>query len=152
MKIATYINAFRRRQTRAKNRCSENGLARIRQLSAHEIGHTLGIAHNFAASPSDRASVMDYPHPLVNLTTDGTLTLTMPTMSVWSWDKQVIAYGYSDFGGMPSATDQLARILDKNDSLGLSFISDRDARPAGGAHPTAHLWDNGSNPVTELDR
>ncbi|MEL0301360.1 MAG: DUF5117 domain-containing protein, partial [Flavobacteriaceae bacterium] len=38
-------------------------LARIRQLSAHEIGHTLGFTHNFAASVKDRASVMDYPHP-----------------------------------------------------------------------------------------
>jgi hypothetical protein len=154
MKIATaLLTPFVDNKQELKTAVQEMALARIRQLSAHEIGHTLGIAHNFAASTSDRASVMDYPHPLVNLTTNGTLTLTDAyDVGLGVWDKQVIAYGYSDFGGMPSATDQLARILDKNDSLGLSFISDRDARPAGGAHPTAHLWDNGSNPVTELER
>ncbi|HAS16262.1 MAG TPA: peptidase, partial [Idiomarina abyssalis] len=116
-------------------------------------GHTLGIAHNFAASTSNRASVMDYPHPLVNLTTDGTLSLNDAyTEGLGIWDKQVLAYGYSDFGGMPSSTEQLTRILEKNKALNLSFISDQDARPAGGAHPLAHLWDNGSDPVTELER
>lgn len=136
-----------------KSAVKDMALARIRQLSAHEIGHTLGIAHNFAASTSDRASVMDYPHPLVNLTTDGGLSLSNAyTEGLGVWDKQVLAYGYSDFGGMPSSNEQLARILDKNKTLNLSFISDRDARPAGGAHPQAHLWDNGSEPVTELER
>lgn len=154
MKIASaLITPFVEDKQQLKEAVQKMALARIRQLSAHEIGHTLGIAHNFAASPSDRASVMDYPHPLVNLTTDGTLTLADAyDVGLGVWDKQVIAYGYSDFGGMPSATEQLTRILDKNESLGLSFISDSDARPAGGAHPTAHLWDNGSNPVTELER
>lgn len=128
-------------------------LARIRQLSAHEIGHTLGIAHNFAASPQDRASVMDYPHPLVTLTTNGRISLQNAYDSgLGDWDKQVIAYGYSDFGGMPSEAQQLARILEQNKAKGLAFISDRDARPASGAHPTAHLWDNGADPVTELQR
>ncbi|WP_404402178.1 zinc-dependent metalloprotease [Idiomarina seosinensis] len=128
-------------------------LARIRQLSAHEIGHTLGIAHNFAASAQDRASVMDYPHPLITLTTEGRISLQNAyDVGLGQWDKQVIAYGYSDFGGMPSEPEQLARILQTNKELGLNFISDRDARPASGAHPTAHLWDNGSDPVTELQR
>lgn len=154
MKIASALLApFVEDKQALKEAVKEMALARIRQLSAHEIGHTLGIAHNFAASTADRASVMDYPHPLVNLTTEGTLTLADAyDVGLGVWDKQVIAYGYSDFGGMPSATEQLARILDKNKSLGLGFISDRDARPTGGAHPTAHLWDNGSNPVTELER
>ena len=52
------------------NKMKELAIARIRQLSAHEIGHTIGFAHNFAASSNDRASVMDYPHPLVNLIDD----------------------------------------------------------------------------------
>ncbi|MGM0481085.1 MAG: zinc-dependent metalloprotease [Pseudomonadota bacterium] len=128
-------------------------LARIRQLSAHEIGHTLGLAHNFAASAQDRASVMDYPHPLVTLTTDGDISLRKAyDVGLGKWDKQAIAYGYSDFAGMPSEPQQLASILQTNKQLGLAFISDRDARPASGAHPTAHLWDNGSDPVTELQR
>ena len=77
MKIATaLLTPFVDDKQELKTAVQEMALARIRQLSAHEIGHTLGIAHNFAASTSDRASVMDYPHPLVNLTTNGTLTLT----------------------------------------------------------------------------
>lgn len=121
-------------------------LARIRQLSAHEIGHTLGIAHNFAASSHDRASVMDYPHPLVSLNLDGnSIRLTDAyTEGLGLWDKQVVAYGYGQ--GDP------ADVLAQNRQLGLSFISDSDARAAGGGHPDAHLWDNGSDAVTELER
>lgn len=121
-------------------------LARIRQLSAHEIGHTLGIAHNFAASADDRASVMDYPHPLVSIDTDsGQLTLAQAYKEgLGLWDKRVVAYGYGQ--------QDLAEVLQQNRNLGLSFISDRDARAAGGAHPDAHLWDNGSDAVTELER
>lgn len=155
MKIAQGLLAPFNKQNEAalKAQIEAMALARIRQLSAHEIGHTLGIAHNFAASPQDRASVMDYPHPLVSLTTQGTVSLANAyDTGLGEWDKQVIAYGYSDFGGMPSEADQLARILADNQSKGLDFISDRDARPASGAHPTAHLWDNGSDPVTELQR
>lgn len=154
MKIAEgLLTPFVKDKAALKKAVKAMALARIRQLSAHEIGHTLGIAHNFAASPSDRASVMDYPHPLVNLTTDGSLSLNEAyAEGLGVWDKQVIAYGYSDFGGMPSSSEQLARILEKNKTLNLSFISDRDARPQGGAHPYAHLWDNGSDPVTELER
>ncbi|MEA3587496.1 zinc-dependent metalloprotease [Pseudidiomarina sp. 1APP75-27a] len=123
-------------------------LARIRQLSAHEVGHTLGIAHNFAASADDRASVMDYPHPLISIATDtGNLTLANAyAEGIGLWDKQVIRYGYGEGGR------QLARIIAENKELGLSFISDPDARPVGGAHPDAHLWDNGSDAVAELER
>ena len=46
---------------------AEMALARIRQLSAHEVGHTLGLGHNYYASEQGRVSVMDYPHPLVIL-------------------------------------------------------------------------------------
>jgi hypothetical protein len=121
-------------------------LARIRQLSAHEIGHTLGIAHNFAASSHDRASVMDYPHPLVslNLSGDGIRLADAYTEGLGLWDQQVVAYGYG--------TGDAAAVLGKNRQLGLSFISDSDARAVGGGHPDAHLWDNGSDAVTELER
>lgn len=154
MKIAEgLLTPFIEDASELKEAVRNMALARIRQLSAHEIGHTLGIAHNFAASTTDRASVMDYPHPLVNLTTEGTLSLNNAyTEGLGIWDKQVLAYGYSDFGGMPSSSEQLTRILEKNKTLNLSFISDQDARPASGAHPLAHLWDNGSDPVTELER
>jgi len=155
MKIAEgLIGPFSKENSeQLKEKIEQMALARIRQLSAHEVGHTLGIAHNFAASTENRASVMDYPHPLVTLTTEGVISLNDAyDTGIGEWDKQVIAYGYSDFGGMPSEREQLDRILKENQSLGLTFISDRDARPTGGAHPTAHLWDNGSDTVTELER
>ncbi|QPB81915.1 DUF5117 domain-containing protein [Pseudoalteromonas rubra] len=127
-------------------------LDRIRQLSAHEIGHTLGIAHNFSASVKDRASVMDYPHPLVGMNDQGELDISKGYASgMGEWDTQVIKYGYSDFTAVDESQG-LAAILAENKSKGLEFISDADARPKGGAHPTAHLWDNGGDPAAELTR
>ncbi|BED90287.1 periplasmic metalloprotease [Pseudoalteromonas sp. MM1] len=127
-------------------------LDRIRQLSAHEIGHTLGIAHNFAASVGDRASVMDYPHPLLSFNEQGELDVTRGYASgMGVWDTQVIKYGYSDFTNQDESAE-LAAILKENKTKGLEFISDSDARAKGGAHPTAHLWDNGTNPAQELLR
>ncbi|WP_065978135.1 zinc-dependent metalloprotease [Pseudoalteromonas lipolytica] len=127
-------------------------LDRIRQLSAHEVGHTLGISHNFAASVADRASVMDYPHPLLSFNEHGKLDVSRGYASgMGVWDTQVVKYGYSDFSNQDE-TKQLAAILAENKSKGLEFISDSDARAQGGAHPTGHLWDNGSSPSDELMR
>jgi hypothetical protein len=131
----------------------EMALARLRQLSAHEVGHTLGISHNFAASVSNRASVMDYPHPLVKLDGNGNIDLSDAyATGIGEWDKVVIKYGYQDF---PEGTDEKAeldKILQRAASDGMIFISDSDARPAGGAHPDAHLWDNNSDAAEELQR
>jgi len=125
----------------------EMALARIRQLSAHEVGHTLGLTHNFAASLNDRASVMDYPQPLVKIKEDGSFDLSDAyAKGIGEWDKVVIRYGYSQ-----SNDQQLDQILTDASARGLRFISDEDARPDGGAHPYAHLWDNGKDAVTELD-
>lgn len=130
----------------------EMALARIRQLSAHEVGHTLGIAHNFAASTNSRASVMDYPAPKVNINSDGTLDLSEAyDTGIGEWDKVTVAYGYQDF---PEGTDEkegINQILNDAIDDGLLFISDYDARPAGGAHPKAHLWDNGTDAVDQLN-
>ena len=46
-------------------------LARVRQVSAHEVGHTLGLSHNYIASTNERASVMDYPAPRVRIGPNG---------------------------------------------------------------------------------
>ncbi|MDZ7680936.1 MAG: zinc-dependent metalloprotease [Fodinibius sp.] len=126
-------------------------LARIRQLSAHEVGHTLGLAHNFAASTNSRASVMDYPAPKVNITQDSTLNLSNAyDTGIGEWDKIAITYGYKDLAGLPSKEAALNNVLENAIDDGLLFISDYDARPEGGAHPKAHLWDNGENAVEQL--
>lgn len=131
----------------------ELALARLRQLAAHEVGHTLGIAHNFASSINDRASVMDYPHPLVKLDDAGNIDLsTAYATGIGDWDKVAIAYGYSDFGDEGDVPAKLDKILTDGIEKGLPFISDQDARPAGGAHPDAHLWDNGDDAADELVR
>ena len=135
------------------DKMKQMALARLRQLSAHEVGHTLGLSHNFAASVSNRASVMDYPHPLVKLDGNGNIDLSDAyDTSIGAWDKVTIQYGYQDF---PDGTDErngLDDILRKSFKDGLIFISDSDARPAGGAHPIAHLWDNNHNASQELER
>lgn len=128
-------------------------LARLRQLSAHEVGHTIGLTHNFAASPNNRASVMDYPHPYITVDSSKQMNFSQAyATGMGAWDKRAILYGYQDF---PAGTDEAAAlkaILKETYSTGLLYISDSDARPAHGAHPQAHLWDNGLSAIEELTR
>ena len=133
-------------------------LARIRQLSAHEVGHTLGLAHNFAASTQDRASVMDYPHPLVTVDANGEIDVTDAyDEGIGDWDKRAVIWGYQDFP--PEADSDAGRAAIMADTLaaGYEFVADEHARgsqrsEAGPAHPLGSLWDNGSDPVAELNR
>jgi hypothetical protein len=131
----------------------EMALARLRQLSAHEVGHTLGLAHNYVSSAKDRASVMDYPHPVAELKGDGAPRLDNAyTAEIGAWDKVAIRWGYADFGPVADEKPRLNAILDAAHKAGLYFISDADSRPEGSAHPTSHLWDNGANAAAELRR
>lgn len=131
----------------------EMALARIRQLSAHEVGHTLGLRHNYISSVTDRASVMDYPHPLITLKEDGSLDFSQAyTEGIGDWDKLAIRYGYQEFAPEADEAAALRSMLDIEYSSTLRYITDADARPTGGAHPLAHLWDNGSDPAAELRR
>ncbi|MEZ4811085.1 MAG: zinc-dependent metalloprotease [Allomuricauda sp.] len=130
----------------------EMALARIRQLSAHEIGHTLGFAHNFAASTNNRASVMDYPHPLFELHGDAIDFHNAYDTGIGEWDKVTVAYSYADFPTGTNEKEELNAILKKAQTDGLRYITDQDARPMGGAHALAHLWDNGRNASQELEK
>lgn len=126
-------------------------IARIRQLSAHEIGHTLGFAHNYAASTTNKASVMDYPHPQFSVK-DGAIDFSNAyAVGIGDWDKVSVAYSYETFPEGANEKQGLNKILDKAKTDGLRFITDQDARPQGSAHVLAHLWDNGKSVSEELD-
>jgi hypothetical protein len=128
-------------------------LARTRQLAAHEVGHTLGLLHNFAASSvAPGTSVMDYPHPWITLDANGKPDLSHAyAVGIGAWDKAAIRYGYTQFAPGAEAAG-LEKILRENEAAGLRYITDEDARPLGGAHPYAHLWDNGPDAADELTR
>ena len=136
-------------------------LARIRQLAAHETGHTLGLVHNYAASamphsPDQTMSVMEYPHPWITLDKNGVPDLSHAyPVNIGVWDKVAIDYGYREFdqAGKPvEDTGALEKILHTSEAKGVLFLSDGDARPAGSASPIAHLWDNGMDAADELNR
>jgi len=125
-------------------------IARIRQLSAHEVGHTIGFAHNFAASTNNRSSVMDYPHPLIKITNDEIDLSEAYAEGIGDWDKVSVAYSYSEFDSENEKVE-LKNILDNAYANGLRFITDSDARANNGAHANAHLWDNENDIVKGLN-
>jgi hypothetical protein len=136
----------------ASKEMEQMALARLRQLSAHEVGHTLGLSHAYSSSAENLASVMDYPHPIAKIK-DGKIDLSEAyDTKIAAFDKVAITWGYQHF---PEGTDEdkaLNEIIQTSLKNGLTFLSDQDARPLGGAHPFAHLWDNGSDPSDELNR
>ena len=130
----------------------EMALARIRQLSAHEVGHTLGLAHNFAASVNDRASVMDYPAPLARVQGDSITLKEAYDTGVERWDVKALQYAYARPGPNQSETALLDSLVQAAEREGLRYVTDADARPSGAAHPDGNLWENGSDMVEALDR
>jgi hypothetical protein len=129
----------------------EMSLARIRQLSAHEVGHTLGFEHNFAASTQNRSSVMDYPVPLVKIRDDNTFDLSEAyDDKIGPWDKRTVLYAYQDFPDGVDGEAARAEILDETIAAGFKYVADNDSRPTATAHPDGNLWDNGADALEEL--
>ncbi len=130
----------------------EMSLARIRQLSAHEVGHTIGFEHNFAASTQDRASVMDYPFPLLGIDERGDLDLgDAYGVGIGEWDKRTVLYAYQDFPDSQDPALERRRIIEDTIAQGYRYVSDSDSRAVGTSHPDGNLWDNGSDAIAELE-
>ncbi|UCD24341.1 MAG: zinc-dependent metalloprotease [Gemmatimonadota bacterium] len=128
---------------------AEWSLARIRQLSAHEVGHTIGLGHNYYDSELGRISVMDYPHPLITLNRDGSFDFSQVyDVGMGEWDIVTVAYGYQD---LPPGTDEAAvlrSILDDAWDRDVLYLSNQDIS----AHPRVDQWSNGTEAAAELNR
>ena len=122
-------------------------LARIRQLSAHEVGHALGFNHNFASSTQERGSVMDYPPPRIGFDGNRIDLSQAYSVGLGPWDRFLVDYVY----GARTDAEARAKVAAAR-AAGLRFVADADARPLGSGHPEAAMWDDGSDPVAELGR
>jgi hypothetical protein len=135
-----------------KNEAEQTALARLRQLAAHEVGHALGFAHNFAASRLGNGSVMDYPHPLLKLDADGAIRLDHAYgVGVGPWDDFLVAHGYAQFAP-GQETAGLAKLRADIAKAGFRYVSDPDSRGPGDAEPDGLLWDFGPDTLGAYDR
>jgi hypothetical protein len=136
---------------------AENGdalklaLDRVRQLSAHEVGHTLGFPHNYIGSAHGRMTVMDYPAPLVKITAQGTLDLSDAyPQKIGDYDKVAITWLYQDFPAGTNEPEALKKITEDALKQGITFMGYTNNNFIGAAHQFASVWDNGANLVDQL--
>lgn len=126
-------------------------LDRVRQLSAHEVGHTLGFPHNYLASFYNRESVMDYPAPYVEITDDGELDFSNAYVQrIGEYDKLAVRYSYEQFLPGEDEAEELAKIVQESLDRGLIFVAHNNNSFVGAGHQYASVWDNGSNLVDHL--
>jgi hypothetical protein len=127
----------------------ETALARIRQLSAHEVGHTLGLGHNYYDSSKGWVSVMDYPHPYEELREDGRIDVSKAYQArIGDWDKVAINFGYREFARGADEAAELRKILDEAWKEDLRYYTNQDTD----IHPRVEQWSNGTNQADELNR
>lgn len=116
-------------------------LARVRQVSAHEVGHTLGMQHNYIASTYERGSVMDYPAPRIRLR-NGEIDLSAAyAVGPGLYDIWAIHWGYGIFPP-ESEADSLRAIVADGLKKNYLYLADGDARPEGASDPRTNLWDD----------
>ncbi len=128
---------------------AETALARIRQLSAHEVGHTIGLGHNYYNSSKGRISVLDYPHPLITLRPDGSMDLSQAyDVGIGEWDKVTVRYGYAQFAPGADEAVELRRILDEAWAGDIRYMSNQDLS----LNPSVDQWNNGVDNAEELNR
>ncbi len=126
----------------------QTAISRIRQLAAHEVGHTLGLGHNYYDSNQGWISVMDYPHPQEKLRADGTIDISEAyPQHIGEWDKVSINYGYRVLpkGDEPAA---LNKILNDAWAKDLRYMTNQDTE----LNPRVDQWSNGVNQADELNR
>ena len=134
----------------AEKDSADMSLARIRQLSAHEVGHTLGFGHNFAASSYNRGSVMDYPAPVVEIK-NGKLDLSNAyAVGIGAFDKFSVKFAYTQFPNGMNESAELEKIIRQGVGDGMLYIADGDGRGIETAHPLASIWDNGTDMIGYL--
>ena len=138
-------------QVSANSDAVEMALARVRQLSAHEVGHTIGFPHNYLSSTYGRESVMDYPAPYVEIDGNGNLDLSNAYVQrIGEYDKLSVNWLYREF---PEGTDEAAaleEIVMQGIRDGLIFMAHSNNNFIGAGHPYAGVWDNGANLVDHL--